>query len=149
MGVHIGLKVAHVVGVIVWVGGALALIQLLLARDSLDPASRASLAGPLRRVSLGLVLPGLGLAVGAGVALVVTKLAYFQLAIWFHLKLPLVLLLAGDGLAMTWRALLCAADGAEPGPRRGGLIARGWVLAAGAVAAVTLALLKWPLRLPV
>ncbi|TVQ97977.1 MAG: hypothetical protein EA398_13880 [Deltaproteobacteria bacterium] len=145
--VHVGVKVLHVLGVIAWVGGALSLSVLMAWRAGQDEAGRRALAVPMRRLALGVVLPGLVLALAAGVWLLVTKLEYFRLAVWFHIKLPLVLLAAGDTGLCVFRAVWLSEEPGEAGPAAASEWRRVGVMVGVVAVVVGLALFKLPIRL--
>lgn len=95
--------VAHIIGVVMWVGGLLAASRALalhLRETSAD--GQAALARLERKLMRGLAHPGAAVAVLGGVALMVIQPAYLQQG-WMHAKLGLVILLIVADLWFTFR----------------------------------------------
>jgi putative membrane protein len=98
----IGLAlVAHIAGIVLWVGGLLAACQVLSARDrepSIDV--RMSIAQLARKLLRALTHPGAAITVAAGIALLLVKPADLRQA-WLHIKLTLVVILIAIDLLLT------------------------------------------------
>ena len=88
--------VAHIFGVLFWVGGLLA-TSMALTRHTQETSTEARQAlARLERIYLrGLADPGALLTILAGISLIMTKPSYYLHAPWLHIKLTFVLLLIG------------------------------------------------------
>ena len=92
---------AHIVGIVLWVGGLLAACSVLSGRQresSLDV--QGSFAKLARRVLKTLAHPGAAITVVAGITLLMTKPVDLQQA-WLHTKLTLVVILIAVDLLLT------------------------------------------------
>jgi putative membrane protein len=90
------LLVAHVLGLVFWVGGLL-VTSMTLTRHTQEASGEARQAlARLERIFLrGLADPGALLTILAGASLIATNSHYFLHAPWLHIKLTFVLLLIG------------------------------------------------------
>lgn len=88
--------VAHIFGLLFWVGGLL-VTSMALTRHTQEASAEARQAlARLERIYLrGLADPGALLTILAGVSLIMTKPSYYLHAPWLHIKLTFVLLLIG------------------------------------------------------
>jgi len=95
--------VAHVIGIVVWVGGLLAATHAFASRlAETTPEGQNALARLQQKLLRGLAHPGAAVAVLAGAAMLVIHPAYFQQG-WLHAKLGLVALLILVDLWFTFR----------------------------------------------
>ena len=90
------LLVAHVFGLVFWVGGLL-VTSMALTRHTQETSAEARQAlARLERIYLrGLADPGALLTILAGASLISTNSSYYLHAPWLHIKLTFVLLLIG------------------------------------------------------
>ncbi len=104
------LIAVHVTGVVLWVGGLLA-VALVLAQHTQETAAeaRAALAKLERKILRAVGEPGATVAILAGIALVWTNSGYYLHARWLHLKLAFVLLLVGATVLLAVNAKRYAA----------------------------------------
>ena len=88
--------VAHIFGLLFWVGGLL-VTSMALTRHTQETSAEARQAlARLERIYLrGLADPGALLTILAGISLIMTKPSYYLHAPWLHIKLTFVLLLIG------------------------------------------------------
>jgi protoporphyrinogen IX oxidase len=110
--------VAHIAGIVLWVGGLLATCQVLAGGEresSID--FRAALPHPARRLLKALAHPGAAIAVLAGVALLLIKPADLQQA-WLHIKLTLVVILIAVDLLLTVSVRALVSRASEISTRR-------------------------------
>ena len=114
--------VFHLIGLVLWVGGLLAVTQVfILHSQEASPEARAALGRLAARLLHRLAHPGAALVLIAGPGLVLTNTAYYLHAGWFHAKLILVVVLAGlDWLAC--RRTRALVTGQAPVQRRQGLV---------------------------
>ena len=93
--------VAHIAGIVLWVGGLLATCHVLSGRER-EPSVdvRDALAASARKLLKALAHPGAAITVVAGIALLLIKPADLQQA-WFHIKLTLVVILIAVDLLLT------------------------------------------------
>jgi putative membrane protein len=86
------VRVAHVFGFIVWIGGMLACMSLLYVHTLVEPGARAALTKVERSVAM-LMDAGATLAIAAGLTLAFeqTPIA-FKTGAWLHVKLTIVVL---------------------------------------------------------
>ena len=101
----------HLIGLVLWVGGLLAVTQVFTVHvQEKSPEARAALGRLEARLLNRLAHPGAALVLIAGPLLLLTNAAYYLHAGWFHAKLMLVVVLAGlDWLACRrTRALVTA-----------------------------------------
>lgn len=93
--------VAHIAGIVLWVGGLLAASQALAGceRESSTEA-RTALARLAGKLLKALAHPGAAIAVLAGIALLLIKPADLQQA-WLHIKVALVVILIAVDLWLT------------------------------------------------
>jgi protoporphyrinogen IX oxidase len=90
------LLVAHIFGIVFWMGGLLATSMALTRHTQEDsPEVRASLARLERIFLRGLADPGALLTILAGASLIMTNASYYLHAPWLHIKLTFVLLVIG------------------------------------------------------
>jgi len=96
-----GILVFHLIGLVLWVGGLLAVTQVfILHSQEASPEARAALGRLETRLLKRLAHPGAVVMLVTGPLLVLTNAAYYLRAGWFHAKLILVVILAGlDWLA--------------------------------------------------
>jgi putative membrane protein len=116
------ILVFHLIGLVLWVGGLLAVTQVLIFHSQeASPEARAALGRLEARLLNRLAHPGAALVLIAGPWLVLTNTAYYLHAGWFHAKLILVVVLAGlDWLACRRTRALVTAQ--APIERRQGLV---------------------------
>jgi putative membrane protein len=90
------LLVAHVLGLVFWVGGLL-VTSMALTRHTQESSAEAQQAlARLERIYLrGLADPGALLTILAGGSLISTNSSYYLHAPWLHIKLTFVLILIG------------------------------------------------------
>ncbi len=93
--------VAHIAGIVLWVGGLLATWYVLSARER-EPSgdAQAFLAQLAKGLLKSLAHPGAAITVAAGIALLLSKPADLQQA-WLHFKLTLVVILIAVDLLLT------------------------------------------------
>lgn len=125
------LRLAHVLGAVVYVGAVLSAARLLAILPGTGDPARAAGAALGRRVYVSVALPALLLLLGAGgwKAFVDPGWSAYGKQPWFHVKLTMaVLLLVADHL-MVLRPLKALAKGG-PGPAAGGVLLRAafWVI---------------------
>lgn len=106
---NLTLRALHLLGAILWIGGAVAvaLSAAAVARDAKDGAA----ASALRRVALRVATPGMVLAWAGGLTLLVMGWAGYQRAGWMHAKLLFVLVAAGLTGVLSARLRRWAAGG--------------------------------------
>lgn len=97
------VKVAHIIGFTVWVGGLLSVAALLRAHEGADAASRPGMVTAARGMALIMDLGAtLAIAMGLWLALKSPRFPHtaFKSGGWLHIKLTLVVLglLATHGL---------------------------------------------------
>lgn len=109
--------VAHIVGVILWMGGLLIATQLLARLGQASEEARATLARLARKTLKSVAHPGAAVAVLAGIAMVVIQPAYLGQA-WLHIKFALVVILIALDLLVTVRFRAYEKGGAEIRPRQ-------------------------------
>ncbi len=112
-GLNLALRALHLFGAILWVGGAV--VVALTAATAAETDNRDAVAGLLRRAVLRVATPGMLLAWGGGLSLLVMGWAGYQRAGWMHAKLLFVLLAAALTGVLSGR-LRRWADGAEVSP---------------------------------
>jgi putative membrane protein len=90
------LLVAHIFGLVFWVGGLL-VTSMALTRHTQEASAEARQAlARLERIYLrGLADPGALVTILAGVGLIMTRSSYYLHAPWLHIKLTFVLFLIG------------------------------------------------------
>jgi len=135
------LLLAHVLGVIGYAGGVLAVSRLLVLVARSEPSLRASAAALGRRVYLSLVLPAAVLLFGSGIYLLVADPAgkgYMKQG-YFHMKLTLVLILMIVDHLLVLRPLKDLAKGGTA-EGKAGLFAAGHAAVALLVSAILMAL---------
>lgn len=88
------LKVLHIVGIVLWLGGMINLSLILSRTSSLDPEFQQRLAPAVRAFRTGGLWAGAFLVLISGIAVVVMSPEYFKMG-WFHAKLTLVLAMLG------------------------------------------------------
>lgn len=128
----------HLVGLILWLGGA-ACVALIAA--GLAGSSEREHAAPLRRVALGVVTPGMLLAWIGGLGMAIPQWAdVYSKAGWLHAKIGLALVAAALTGVLTGQ-LRKAAKGS--GALKPGLLrAIAWTVLAIVLLAVSLAVYK-------
>jgi uncharacterized membrane protein len=111
------LRAAHVLGVILWIGGTVT-AALIVAFGATD--ATAKLAAAARRAVLLVATPGLLLAWVAGLTVLLSAWPVYQSAGWMHAKLTVALIVTALTGVVTGR-LRRAAGGADakPGLLRG------------------------------
>jgi protoporphyrinogen IX oxidase len=122
------IKTLHLLAVVAWIGGMLAVPTLLAAHAAGGPDA-AGFARAARLLLKRLVLPGMITALVLGVALIGMQPSIMKGQGFMHAKLTLALVLMGAHGFLAARAR--KAEAGEPGPSAGA-----W----GGVAAVLLAL---------
>jgi protoporphyrinogen IX oxidase len=104
---------AHVIGIVFWMGGLLAAVQVLAGRRSESSAqSKAALARSVRRLLKAFAHPGAAIAVLAGIVLLGAKQVDSQQA-WLHAKLACVVVLIAVDLLLTVSVRTMLSGGAE------------------------------------
>ena len=103
------LRGTHVLGVILWVGGAVAAALVV----ALAPAEgRAAVAAPARRVVLWVATPGMLVAWAAGLAVLLPSFgSYYLQEGWMHGKLTVALVATGLTGVLTARLRRAAGGG--------------------------------------
>lgn len=93
--------VAHIAGIVFWVGGLLAASQVLAGRErETSPETRATLASMAGRLLKALAHPGAAITVLAGIVILGVKPQDLQQG-WLHAKLGLVVILIAADLLLT------------------------------------------------
>lgn len=95
--------VAHVIGIIYWLGGLIVAAHILvrLGNES-SPDARAALGEFENKLLKRIVHPGAAVAVLAGIGLLLADPEYLRQT-WLHIKLVLVVVLIAVDLLMTVR----------------------------------------------
>jgi len=135
------LKIVHVVGNVMWLGGgaAAAFTFVLLARE--DPKTRLAAAQALRKIMLRLVSPGMSISLTAGLIMLLMFWGdLYAKAPWMHAKLTVGLIAAGFSGVLSGR-LRRAAAGTEVTP--GAIKLAGAVLVFSAIANVAFVFLRF------
>lgn len=126
----------HFVGVVFWVGTALAVSMIASARASQD----AALGSALRRVTLRVTTPAMVIAFAGGLGMLIPKFTdVYAKQGWMHAKLALLLVLAGVTGVLTGK-LRRWADGQEIDPKTFQRLA--WAFAVLPIFIVTLAVFR-------
>ena len=86
--------VAHIFGLVLWVGGLL-VTSIVMARHTGEqsPEARAALGKVQRTLLRGMADPGALLTILAGITLITTNRSYYLHAGWLHIKLTFVIVL--------------------------------------------------------
>ncbi|HXJ96769.1 MAG TPA: CopD family protein [Terriglobia bacterium] len=93
--------VAHIAGIVLWVGGLLAACHLLSGRERETAIEvQGSLARRARELLKALAHPGAAITVAASIALLLSKPTDLQ-QVWLHIKLTLVVILIAADLLLT------------------------------------------------
>ena len=126
------MRVAHVLGAMIYGGGVLVVAKMLAGLARLDPKARPPAAGAVRKVYLGVVFPGLLMLLLAGLHTLFadpTGAEYFKQP-WFHMKLTVALLILIVDHMMVGRPLKGFAKGtADPRTQESMYAAPFWILA--------------------
>lgn len=135
------LRILHVVGNILWLGGgaACAFAMLLLLSESKEVKSAAAKA--LRKITVAIVTPGM--LVGAGAGLIMLLMNWSDLYAkqpWMHMKLTVGLIAIAFSGVLTGRLRKAASNGDEVSP--GAMKLVGAVLLLSAVAGAALVFLR-------
>lgn len=86
--------VAHIFGIVLWIGGLLMTAVLLSQHvQQTSPEARAALTRLEKKSMRALADPGALIAILAGIGLIASNPSYYLHAIWLHIKLSLVVLL--------------------------------------------------------
>ena len=110
--------VAHITGIVLWVGGLLATCQVLAGRERESSIEvRAALSRPARKLLKALAHPGAAIAVLAGIALLLIKPEDLRQA-WLHIKLALVVILIAVDLLLTVSVSALVSRASEISARR-------------------------------
>ncbi|MAQ17760.1 MAG: hypothetical protein CMN30_23560 [Sandaracinus sp.] len=134
MTVDVWLRIAHIVGVVLWIGGALSVALVAAAAEG---EARRSLATVARSVALKVATPGMVLAWLGGLAMFALHLDGYLRAGWMHGKITIALVVAALTGVLSGK-LRRAAQGEEVKP--GTLRTFGIVIVVLAVLNVVLAL---------
>lgn len=111
-GVAVALKVVHVCGIVLWVGGMLAALATAVAARSATEASRTHVVAAARSAMALVATPGLLMAWAAGLTIAISSWDVYRSAGWLHAKITCALLLAAiHGMAMA--RMRKAASGGE------------------------------------
>ena len=109
-------RALHLAAAILWLGG---LTSVSLAAALAPDASRAELAGILRKVALRVATPAMVVAFVFGLSVLIPHFReQYAHAGWRHAKLTLVLVASALSGAVTGRLRRVAAGSAAPGPLR-------------------------------
>lgn len=93
------LLAVHILGVVLWIGGLLATAVVLAQSAAVDPAARAAIAQPARKLMRLLADAGAALVLVAGVWMLSADASGYFAQHWFQTKLVLVVgLLALHGV---------------------------------------------------
>ena len=135
MTLNVWLRIAHIIGVILWIGGALsvALVAAFAEGEANRPITTAA-----RKVALRVATPGMVLAWVGGLALFALSLDAYLKAGWMHGKITIGLIVAALTGVLSGK-LRKAAAGEDVKP--GSLRVFGIVIVVLAVLNVVLALL--------
>lgn len=110
--------VAHIAGIVFWVGGLLAASQVLAGRErETSPEARVALARLAGRLLKALAHPGAAITVLAGIVILGIKPEDFQRG-WLHAKLGLVVILIAADLLLTVSVRALVGRGIEIPARR-------------------------------
>jgi uncharacterized membrane protein len=126
------VRLAHVLGAMIYGGGLLVVAKMLAGLARVDPKARPPAAAALRRVYLGLVFPGLLVLLLAGLhtAFMDPAGAEYLKQPWFHMKLTVALLILIVDHMMVGRPLKGFAKGtADPRTQESMYAAPFWILA--------------------
>ena len=89
------VRIAHIIGIVLWVGGLLAVLSLLRVHTQVDGVARESLTRVEKATAMVMDL-GATLAIAAGLYLALKSPKFPNTAFvsggWFHIKLTLVVL---------------------------------------------------------
>ena len=113
--------VAHIFGLVLWVGGLLMTALLLSQHGQVSSPEAGQAIGRLERAVLrGMADPGAFLTLVAGIVLILTNRYYYLHAGWLHIKLVFVfiLLLLHGFLAMRSKAFAKRNVAVPPGQAR-------------------------------
>ena len=92
----------HLLGAILWMGGLLTVSRVLGYHSKEDPSVRPRFVWLEGRLNYLVALPGAGLTLLCGIALAyVYGAAWFRVALWLHIKLTLVVVVALVHLGLT------------------------------------------------
>lgn len=95
--------VAHIIGIIYWVGGLIAAAHILMRLDKESaPEARAALEDFENKLLKRIVHPGAAITVLAGIGILIADPEYLPQT-WLHIKLVLVVMLIAIDLLMTAR----------------------------------------------
>jgi len=101
---YLWVKAIHLTAVILWLGALMGL-GLILSLALHEGANKDRLGALAKQWYLRLNVPAMGIALAAGISLIVLQEAgFFRTAGWLHTKLLLVLALVGLDHAMMHRA---------------------------------------------
>ena len=134
------LKVLHLVGIVLWLGGMINLSLILSRTASLDAEFQQRLAPAGRAFRTGGLWAGAFLVLISGIAVVVMSPEYFKMG-WFHAKLTLVLAMLG---AQGWLDSQVARWLREPLPHSGTGFARLYFFALTALLFITFLVVRKP-----
>ena len=116
MTVDVWLRIAHVVGVILWIGGALSVALVAAAAEG---EARRSLATVARSVALKVATPGMVLAWLGGLAMFALHLDAYLKAGWMHGKITIALIVAAlTGVLSGKLRKAAAGEAVKPGTLR-------------------------------
>jgi putative membrane protein len=135
MNANTWLRILHIVGVMLWIGGALSVALVAAAAEG---EAKRSLATVSRQVALKVATPGMILAWVGGLVMFGLSLDGYLTQGWMHGKITIGLIVAALTGVLTGR-LRKAAAGEDVSPKS--LRIFGWVIVVLAVGNVVLALL--------
>jgi len=135
------LLALHILGITLWAGGLLAATLVLAQSAATESAARTTAAQPARKLMRLLADPGAGLAILAGVWMLLSDASGYFAQRWFQTKLVVVIGLVALHGVVAVLAKRASAGGAFASKQA-------WVLFFGVLAAVTIiVLLSLPGRL--
>ncbi|HEV2424770.1 MAG TPA: CopD family protein [Terriglobia bacterium] len=114
--------VAHVIGIIYWLGGLVAAAHILmrLGNES-SPEARAALGNFENKLLKRIVHPGAAVTVLAGIGILLADPEYLRQT-WLHVKLALVVILIAVDLLLTARFRAAQAGKAAIEPKQAKLL---------------------------
>ena len=138
------LKALHLLGVFAWMAGLVGL-GLVLPTSRPEDREHPLLRVVVQRLLYGCLLPGLAVAVTAGVASFLLRIDVLSRLLWMHGKLGAALLAAAASLMVGWWTIVWLHI-PEQTPPRGRLRAALWLVFLLALASLFFVLYRQPGR---
>lgn len=105
--------ILHIVGVVLWIGASVGCAWTAMQLNQSSPEVRGQGLTAVRKSLLAIATPGMLLAIGAGLVVLISDWEIYRRAPWMHIKFTIGFVLAGVAGVLSAR-LRRAASGEKP-----------------------------------